>query len=190
MDEKNQVPLPEGPHPFSTILKQIEGLVALLGRQENRAIGEAPSWLEGELERLEQQFAQFRQQAEEKMPPLPELSDEKLKALLQSLPREQRDQIAQVIVQGRRLNKRIETVKKGLQQAEDEKRRQPSAIQEYDATQEWIALTDEQRKGSPMELLSDQQEKEPATPEEQARTLVERRKRFGRLGGRKNWRPL
>lgn len=189
MDEKMpKFELPAGSHPFLKLFGQIQEILSLLEKGKTQGVGQLPPWLLPELEHVEGSFTQFKALAEKSLPEIPDMDDAKLKKMLLELPEAQRKMFKELITQGRKLKNRTKQLQDDWFKLD---KKQEDHIT-FAASDEELPLNEKESACSPMNLLS--KEKEQLTQkdqrEEQIKAKVERRKRFGKMGGRKHWRPM
>ncbi|MFA6914765.1 MAG: hypothetical protein WC222_00040 [Parachlamydiales bacterium] len=169
-------PYGDQPHPFEKVYSLIEELLNKIEENKTKPLTEVPEWIFEELDRVQKEVQRFSDIAE-KTSPITDLDVNQFRKLMRKLPLEDRTIELELVEKAQKLKLRTQLVQRDLHLAA-----QAEIPKNINAD---INASDK----SPMSLLN----KEESTKEEKkedAKNLQEYKKKFGRVGGKKNWRPL
>lgn len=173
--KKEQFPInPYGEeHPFEKVFKQIEELLDQIENNKVKPIHDVPDWVFNELKEIEKEYTRFEKVATQTLGK-PKLDEKNFKKLMRSFPEDQRPIESILVDKARLLKDRAEEIKRDYF-VPTQKEKAPEMKEEETIPSE----------NSPMSLLGKEKESE-----EDLRATLEHKKKYSRMGGRKNWRPL
>lgn len=158
------------PHPFAKVLVQFDVLLKMIEENRHKTV-KVPRWALMELTRLQQELEKLKTLADRHFPLFGEYSDEILQTLLRTLPEERRTAEIDIIENIQALKSKTEEARK-----------------RFNLTPPSSPEKTKKKERSPLILLD--KKKVGADSEKDKEDEIERRRKFGRIGGRKNWRPL
>lgn len=163
-------------HPFEKVYKQIEEILDKIEANKGKPLDDVPDWVFEELERVQKEAARFAEVAE-KMNPFTDLDVKQFRKLMRQLPLEHQTIELELVEKAQKLKLRTEAIQKDYHLAA-----------QYQEPKN-INLDLDGSEKSPMSLLG-KEEASKEEKEQEAKDLKEYKKKFGRVGGRKNWRPM
>ncbi len=182
MEQKHE-PLPfyGENHPIEKVFDQIEEILNKMEKNKGKPIQEMPMWIVEEFNRVEKEFQRFQKVVSQTFG-APKTDDKEVRKFLRSIPEEQRPKEFDVLERARLLVQRIEILKREFNE--------PAPAPTLPSSPKADKPTDVKKKSddSPMELLKKDQ---PVLDEDQElRATLDHRKKYGRMGGRKHWKPM
>lgn len=172
MKKGREPPMPtDQEHPFEKVFVQIEEILQKLNEHKNRRLGTPPEWVVNELLNIEQGMIRFQASVERRFPVFGEYNDKNIKQILAVIPEKQRNKTIEIIERAQNLKDQTLSIRKDYQM---------TPLPEEDA--------EKPDRQSPIALAG--QNKDGADQEKAREDQAALRKKFGRIGGRKNWRPM
>ncbi len=159
-------------HPFDKVFDQIEQLMKVLDANKDKPPKEIPPFIEDELKDVEEQFERLQKVVTQTIP-ASLMNEEDFRLLMREVPEEDRPVENDLVERGRRLKKELQTIQESREKAK--------------AKPKSKAANEEEEEKSPMELLGEGEAKQS---DKDLRASLENKKKYGRMGGRKNWRPM
>lgn len=169
-------PYGDQPHPFEKVYALIDEILNKIEENKTKPLQEVPEWIFKELEHVQKEVERFTSVAET-MNPFSDLDIKQFRKLMRKLPLEHRTIELELVEKAQKLKLRTMAIQRDYQ-----------ISAQSDITPKNINADIDASDKSPMSLLN----KEDAVKNEKqdAKNVQEYKKKFGRVGGKKNWRPL
>lgn len=169
MQKGNQDDYREVKHPFEKVFTQIEDILKTLEANKDKPLTNLPSWIIDELNRIDGQLQRLQQSAERTFPVVGEYTEEELHRALAAIPEELRTPELEVI-----------------EKAEELRKKTVEAHRSHPHTTDINLLKRKEKVNKGPTLMDLAHEKK----EKNLSSEIAQRKKFGRMGSKKNWRPM
>lgn len=167
-------------HPFEKVYDQIDELLKIIQEHRHKTPGTVPEWIYNELVQVEKEFQRFQKVTSQTIP-APQFDEKQFRKLMRQLPEDQRPIENDLVERGRILREQV------LEMRRDH-------FLAYEKQKEKDPKEEKKDDNSPLNLLKEKdkekEDKDKKLDDKELKANLDHKKKYGRIGGRKNWRPM